>query len=57
MTVMVSCPDCPAVSEARTMFLGVDLLFNLVAVMLPFAVCIAFVLLAMRRTKAHGRVS
>jgi hypothetical protein len=45
------------VSEARTMFLGVDLLFHLAAVVLPFAVCIAFVLLAMRRGKAHGRVS
>lgn len=39
------------------MFLGVDLLFHLVAVMLPFAVCIAFVLLAMRRGAVHGRVS
>lgn len=39
------------------MFLDVDLLFNLVAVALPFAVCIAFVLLAMRRGAAHKRVS
>ena len=53
---MVACPDCPGVREARAMFLGVDLLYNLAAVVLPFAVCIVVVLLSMRLGMMRTRV-
>lgn len=54
--MMVACPDCPATSEAGAMFLDVDLLFNLTAVVLPFAVCVVVVLLLMRLGMMRTRV-
>jgi hypothetical protein len=45
---MVACPDCPAARDARAMFLEVDLLFNLVVTVLPFAVCIAVALIVLQ---------
>jgi hypothetical protein len=54
--VMVACPDCPAAREARAMFLDVDLLFNLAAVVLPFAVCVVIVLLLMRIGMMRARM-
>jgi hypothetical protein len=38
------------------MFLGVDLLFNLAAVVLPFAVCVVIVLLLMRLGMMRARM-
>jgi hypothetical protein len=56
LMVMVACPDCPAAREARAMFLDVDLLFNLAAVVLPFAVCAVIVLLLMRIGMMRARM-
>lgn len=48
LQVMVACPDCPAARDARAMFLDVDLLFNLVVALLPFAVWIAVALIVVQ---------
>ena len=42
---MAACPDCPAARYARAMLLDVELVFNLVATLLPLAVCIAAALI------------
>lgn len=55
---MMACPDCPTARDARAMFVEVDLGFNAVVAVLPFAVCIAAVLiilqLAAPRSGASG---
>ncbi len=42
---MAACPDRPAARDARAMFVEVDLLFNVMVTLLPFALSIAIALI------------
>jgi uncharacterized membrane protein len=55
LKVMVAFLEGPAANDVPAMSMTVDLLFNLVAVVLPYAVCVAAVLLTMRIGEAPGK--
>jgi uncharacterized membrane protein len=55
LKVMVAFLEGPAANDVPAMSMTVDLLFNLVAVVLPYAVCIAAVLLTMRLGEMPGK--
>ncbi len=54
LKVMVAFSDWPAASEAPAISTTVDLLYNLAAVMLPYAVCVGAVLLIRRLSVTRG---
>lgn len=53
---MIACPDCPTARDARTMLVEVDPLFNGMVAVLPFAVCIAVVLIVLQLAAARSGV-
>lgn len=55
LKVLVGFSEGPAASDAPAMSMAVDLLFNLAAVMLPYAVCIAAVLLIRQLSVMRAR--
>lgn len=55
LNVMVAFLDGRDASDVPAMSMSVDLLFHLVAVVLPYAVCLAVVLLTMRLGEPPGR--